>query len=246
MTKIAASIRPRSYEHGEDLILSAQIAGAEMIEIWCDKLDIADAKKLVVISELPVILNLKDASENGEFKGNMFERIKILEDLLKDGAELIDIPFTEELKGVDIERLKPNLILSYHDFNGTPSLDEIENLINQMTKFGPKIIKLAFTVNQEIDLMNLFKLQTNRRDLWGSSIIIGMGPKGMITRMMSTMFNHPFTFACIDKYSKTAPGQMTIEQLKKNWRRFGFTNKSGPKIKLQVPKITKIDPFQED
>lgn len=237
MTKIAASIRPRSYEHGEDLILSAQIAGADMIELWCDRLFPDTAQKLVLVSELPVIVNLKDESEHGEFHGTMFERIKILEDLITQGAVLIDLPYTKDLEYVDIERLSKNLILSYHDFKGTPSLDEIETLINKMLMLNPKYIKLAFSVNQEIDLMNLFKLQTNRRDLWGKSIILGMGQKGMITRMTSSMFSHPFTFACIDQYSKTAPGQMTISQLRKIWKRFGFQDTPGPKISLTPPRI---------
>jgi 3-dehydroquinate dehydratase type I len=237
MTKIAASIRPRSYEHGEDLILSAQIAGADMIELWCDKLNPEDAKKLVIISELPVIANLKDKSENGEFKGTMYEKITFLEELIQNGAVLIDLPFCEELKQVDIERLTKNLILSYHDFEATPSLDEIENIINSMEQLNPKYIKLAFSVQREIDLMNLFKLQTNRRDLWGKSIILGMGQRGMVTRMTSSMFSHPFTFACIDKYSKTAPGQMTITQLRKIWKRFGFQDNPKPIITRKPPNI---------
>lgn len=237
MTKIAASIRPRSYEHAEDLLLSAQIAGAEMVELWCDRIDIEDAKKLIVVSDLPIIVNLKDESEEGDFKGTVYDRIKILEELVSQGAFLMDIPFVPELNEIDLERLNGKIILSYHDFESTPSLDEVEDLIDQMMKLKPEVIKLAFTVNQEIDLMNLFKLQTNRRDLWGKCIILGMGQKGMITRMMSNMFKHPFTFACIDKYSKTAPGQMTIEQLRRIWKRFGF--QTSPKLKIALKPINR-------
>lgn len=237
MTKIAASIRPRSYEHAEDLLLSAQIAGAEMIELWCDRISIEDAKKLIIVSELPVIVNLKDESEQGDFNGTIYDRIKILEDLVNQGAVLMDIPFVPELNAIDLDRLNGKIILSYHDFESTPSLDEIEDLIDQMLRLKPEVIKLAFTVNQEIDLMNLFKLQTNRRDLWGKCIILGMGHKGMVTRMMSNMFKHPFTFACIDKYSKTAPGQMTIEQLRKIWKRFGF--QTSPKLQIALKPINR-------
>lgn len=222
MTKIAASIRPRSFEHGEDLILSAQIAGAQVIELWCDRLDLETAKKLVVVSELPVIVNLKDKNEKGEFKGNIYDRIKYLEELVLNGAAYLDLPYCTELPSIDLLRLQPNLIVSYHDFKSTPSLDEIEVIINNILSLKPKIIKLAFQINQDIDLNNLLKLQINRRDLWGNSIILGMGHKGMLTRVMSKTFQHPFTFASIDKYSKTAPGQMTISQLKKLWKRFGF------------------------
>lgn len=222
MTKIAASIRPKTYEEGEDLILSAQIAGAEMVELWCDRIDLESAKKLVVISELPVIVNLKDSSEDGDFTGTIYERIKILEDLIFQGAAFLDLPFCDELESIDLDRLTPHLILSSHNFDETPSLDEIEILINKMQALNPRYLKLAFTVRQEIDLMNLMKLQTNRRDLWGKCIILGMGPKGIITRVLSSMFKHPFTFASIDNYSKTAPGQMTISGLKKVWKRFGM------------------------
>jgi 3-dehydroquinate dehydratase type I len=222
MTKIAASIRPRSFEQGEDLLLSAQIAGAQMIELWCDRLDLDTAKKLVIVSELPVIVNLKDESEKGEFEGTIYDRIKYLEELVKEGATFLDLPYTKELESINLSRLAENLIVSYHDFEATPSLDEIETIINRMQSVNPAVIKLAFQVEQSIDLNNLLKLQINRKDLWGRSIILGMGHKGMITRLMSKTFQHPFTFACIDKYSKTAPGQMTISQLRKLWRRFGF------------------------
>jgi 3-dehydroquinate dehydratase/shikimate dehydrogenase len=222
MTKIIASIRPKNFEDGEDLILSAQIAGAEMIEIWCDKMDLADLKKLVIISELPVMVNLKDKSEKGLFTGTMFERIKFLEALINEGAAYLDLPFSEELSAVDLDRFKGKLVISAHDFEQTPSLDEIENLIGKILKLNPAILKLAFKVNKEIDLVNLFQLQVSRRELWGKSVILGMGQKGAITRVMSKMFQHPFTFASIDRFSRTAPGQMTIEQLNKIWRKFGF------------------------
>lgn len=222
MTKIAVPIRPKNYEEGENLILTAQILGAEIIEIWCDRLELKDAQRLVVASELPVIVNLKDESENGKFKGDIYDRIKFLETLVNEGATYLDLPYNDELRNTDLERFRDKLIISFHDFDRTPTLPELEEKIEKIQQLNPAIIKVATKVVQDIDMLNLFKVQINHKELWGKCVILGMGPKGKLTRVLSKMFQQPFVFGAIDSKYRTAPGQLTIKQLKNEWKRLSL------------------------
>ena len=220
MTKIVVPIRPTNFDDGQDLLLSAQIVGADYIELWCDRLDLLDAKKLIALSELPIIANLKDDSEQGEFTGNIFERLKCLQEMLEEGAALVDIPFNQDIVNTDLSRFEDKFILSFHDFKETPTILDLEDLMVRMLKKNPKYLKIATHLNSDIDLLNMLKLQLSTRELIGKGILIGMGPRGKILRILSKTFGHPFVFASIDARHKTAPGQFTVEELKKEWKRW--------------------------
>lgn len=220
MTKIVVPIRPRDFDEAQDLVLTAQIVGADFIELWCDRLEFADAKKLILLSELPIIANLKDESENGEFKGSIFERLRYLEEILKEGAAYVDIPYNDDIATTDLTRFDDKVILSYHNFDQTPSLLELEELLIKMFKKNTAFIKIATQVNNDIDLLNLLKIEVNHRELIGKGIVLGMGPRGRILRILAKTFGQPFVFAAIDARHKTAPGQFTVDELNKEWKRW--------------------------
>ncbi len=218
MIKIAIPIRPMIYDEGHTLMAKARKLGADVVEIWCDKLKLEDAKNLVRHKELPIILNLKSPDEGGEFKGTFSERMQYLAAAAAYGADFIDIPFSHEVTEKDIDSIKDKVILSHHDFEVTSPLPDLEQLISSMIKLKPKMIKLATTVNREIDLINLFKLQINYPEYRDARIIIGMGEKGKVTRVMAPMFNQPMTFASLDDNHITAPGQISINELTAQWQ----------------------------
>lgn len=224
MTKIAVPIKPMIRDEGLSLMGRAIREGAEIVEIWCDQLRLEDAKDLVRLKDCPIIINLKDKSENGKFVGTMRERLNYLETVASYGADYVDIPFTPELTATDLEKLKDKLLLSYHNFTATPPLPDLEDLIDKMAALNPAAIKLSTQVNREIDLINLFKLQVNYPKYRDQRVIIGMGDKGKVSRLLAPMFHNIFMFAALDHGHETAEGQLTVAELKHEWAKLGMDN----------------------
>jgi 3-dehydroquinate dehydratase type I len=222
MTKIVIPIRPIILSEGLSLYNKVVLHGADYTELWCDKLKLEDAKELVRRKQTPLVVNLKDAREGGNFSGTFNQKLNYLSELAQRGADYIDIPFTQDLVEKELETLSGKVILSYHDFKSTPSLPDLEHLQEQMMALNPAIIKIATQVNREIDIINLIKLQLNSPLTRNKRIIIGMGEKGKVTRAMSPMFENTMTFACFDQKSKTAPGQLTIDELRDEWARLNL------------------------
>lgn len=212
MTKIAIPIRPKSFKLGEKLMQQAIDAGADMIEIWCDRITLPELSKLIdqKPKDIGLILNLKDAKEEGDYTGDLEDRVNILQSFPQ--ADYIDLPYrkTDTVMPEDTSKV----ILSFHDFSKTPSLTELQDLLQKMSAQNPAIIKIATTVHSEKDVIHLFQLQANNPDLMGRMIIIGMGELGQATRTTARMFKQPITFASLDAENQTAPGQLSANELK--------------------------------
>jgi 3-dehydroquinate dehydratase/shikimate dehydrogenase len=84
-----------------------------------------------------------------------------------------------------------------------------------LTLYPVAIPKLVYTANHINDCFEAFDLlyQTG-----GERIIFCMGEAGLISRILAKKLGNFLTFASIDEQSATAPGQLTIEQLKKSCR----------------------------
>lgn len=109
------------------------------------------------------------------------------------------------------------LIVSYHDFKKTPSLNTLKNIYNRAGAVGADIVKISVFANAYEDNLRLLGLGAavgagkRRRPL----IITSMGVKGRLGRIAAPLFGSIIVFAAADKKSLTAPGQLTLEQYKK-------------------------------
>lgn len=102
------------------------------------------------------------------------------------------------------------VIVSFHDFHGTPSREELRRIMQQCAERGGEIVKIATQVMSREDIFNLLSLY----DTPGRKVVIGMGSLGRITRVMAPYLGSEFTFASIGGGGETAPGQLSLKQLK--------------------------------
>jgi len=102
------------------------------------------------------------------------------------------------------------VIVSYHDFNKTPVMRELEQVLNWCFESGADIAKISCRVNSIEDNARLLSLYSLNKKV----ISIGMGELGKITRIAAPLLGAPFTYASIDKSRKTAPGQIDAAQLR--------------------------------
>jgi len=231
MTYLAVPIAAQNLDQARQQIRAAQASGAEMLELRTDyfeNLNVDLVKKLIVEARsaakpsLPVIVTCRDKKQGGVIDYPQQLRIEVLTAALKAGAEFIDCEYDnflsaevqEKIKVALAEGSKTRLILSAHNFDSR--FEDIDGLYEDiLTVYPAAIIKLVYIAKHINDCFEAFDLLANRS---GDLIVFCMGAAGIISRIIGKKLNSFVTFASIDDKSATAPGQLTIEQLKKLYR----------------------------
>ena len=209
-TKIAI---PILQEKCEDVIEVAQDCiekGADVLEFRIDALknpDIGEIKSTIKEIDFPMIATNRIQSEGGSFKGSEDERI----DILYECAGLVDYVDIELQCDDDyinkIHDTGTKTIVSYHDFEKTPDLNEIMYIVDKEHELGD-IAKVAFMPQDLEDTLTILAVLSHCED----TIAISMGDLGSYTRVMASKFDSPITFAA--GTDVTAPGQIDIETMK--------------------------------
>lgn len=136
---------------------------------------------------------------------------------LEIGFDYLDIDWevVKKEKIIFPKTKKPKIIISYHNFNETPSQKKLKKLIANIKEFSPDIIKIATYVRNEKDNVTLFKILLDKKPI--PLIIIGMGEKGKITRIFAPLLGSYLTYAKTP-FGKSAPGQPDYFHLKEIYK----------------------------
>ncbi|MFH0885311.1 MAG: type I 3-dehydroquinate dehydratase [Candidatus Micrarchaeota archaeon] len=103
------------------------------------------------------------------------------------------------------------VIVSYHDYRKTPPSEELRQIIEWCFQSGADIAKISCMANSEKDNARLLGLL----DLGRPLIVIGMGDKGRLTRVVAPLLGAAFTYASASMGKETAPGQIDKARLEK-------------------------------
>jgi 3-dehydroquinate dehydratase I len=178
---------------------------SELVELRVDKIKNLNEKDLLLIRKKTI----KEAIFTCRDK-------KIILQAMKIGFDYVDIEFNL-IKKIDFEKPKDTkIIISYHDFKKTPSGKELEKITSQMKKYKNDTIKIATLIIKKSDNLKLFGLLLNKK-IEERMIIVGMGEKGKITRILGPILGSYLTYAST-KFGKTAPGQIDVIKLKKIYK----------------------------
>ncbi len=231
MTKIAVPIAAENLDQAKKQVKAALAAGAEMLELRTDYLANLSAglvKNLIAEAKsaagqiVPVIVTCRDKQQGGARGYPLRLRVDVLAGALKAGAEFIDFEYENFRFMEGQERItttlsqvsRGRLILSAHNFE--TKFTNISKLYRDILIVFPAAIpKLVYTANHINDCFDGLDLlhQTS-----GERIIFCMGEAGLVSRIIAKKLGCLFTFASIDEKTATAPGQLTVEQLKKLYR----------------------------
>jgi len=232
MTFIAVPIAAKDFDTARGQIRSALEAGAEMLELRTDYLAnlsphlavklLREAKSARPRPSLPVIVTCRDKDQGGSIKYDRELRTEVLVASLRAGADFIDIEYDNFLSAGIRERIlqalaenqSARLIISAHNFAGP--FDDIAQLYRDILWRQERAIpKLVYTANHINDCFQAFDLLYNTK---GQRIIFCMGRAGLISRIIAKKLGSFLTFASIEAASATAPGQLTIGQIKNLYR----------------------------
>jgi 3-dehydroquinate dehydratase-1 len=164
----------------------------------------------------PVIITIRLKSEGGAWDRPDQERrpayLRALE-----VASAIDVEARSSLSSKLAEAARQRgkaIILSWHDFQKTPSGDELGTVIGQSENLGG-IVKITTLTQTRADVKTLKSLLERR---WKSPLcVMGMGPIGSRTRIDFPLLGSALTYGYLDR--PNAPGQLGAGEVTVELRR---------------------------
>jgi 3-dehydroquinate dehydratase type I len=223
--RICVSIPPKTIDEAFALIQKAEVQHADIIEVRLDALK--NREKIIDIpsfSEIPLIATNKSIQQHGSFSGTEKERQKILVDAAKSGFTYVDVDMGASSKNELIRSLKDagvKVIVSFHDFELTPSLVLLSNVLDEQLALGANVCKIITTarmVEDNLTTLNFVSDASKHTEL----VCFAMGDLGKPSRLLSPVFGAIFTFACLHDKRKTAKGQLTIQEMKFAYQTLGL------------------------
>jgi 3-dehydroquinate dehydratase I len=105
------------------------------------------------------------------------------------------------------------LVLSFHDFQSTPSVDELEQRFEQAQSLGADVAKIAVMPRSMFDVLTLLDATAQASEKLSIPVVsMAMGARGAVTRACGWAFGSAMTFAVGEGAS--APGQLPIEDVR--------------------------------
>ena len=142
--------------------------------------------------DFKILVTYRTSNQGG--KGNVEETtyIDILKLLIEYAQfELLDIEWSGAINTdqyaqliTDAQEKNLNVVLSHHNFEETPSLEEIKFIYYKMQKLAPQYLKLAVMPNNKEDVLHLLEAMSVTSDNTPYKVIgISMSHLGLVSRV---------------------------------------------------------------
>lgn len=188
-----------------------------------------------VIGTKELIVTLRSTDEGGEKNGDRFSYGELIIDLLnrtkadfvdvelekideKLHKDLINLQISESSKAdVNTTKAFDRLILSFHDFDKTPSEKSIVDKLEQMNSYGVHYGKIACMPQKPDDVMSLLMATEKVKKLHPDFhlITMSMGKMGELSRIWGGLYGSEVSFCTLQKAS--APGQVEYSVMKEKF-----------------------------
>jgi 3-dehydroquinate dehydratase / shikimate dehydrogenase len=210
MTRLCVSIFVRDVDAVRHDVARAIEAGADLIELRVDLLRSVDQVAPIVEGfDIRFIFTCRSQAEGGLSSLDLASRQSLVEACQRRFGGWVDLEqqfYADRLTDVPT-------ILSAHDFQGRPN--SLTSRWVQMQDGPAAVPKFAWTARSIRDNAEAFELLLQGPK---PSIAICMGASGQISRILAKKFGAFLSFASLDVDSSTAPGQVTIRDLKTTYR----------------------------
>ncbi len=196
---------------GKDAARDILVCGdADMIEVRLDLIDMPLETLKIVRSatEKPIIVTNRMKSEGGQFGGSEQKRIRILSEAAAY-ADWIDVELKAPMRNDILKMIDKPAIISYHDFIGMPSREELNAIMREMKQTGAKIAKIAVTPSSLKDNLLILDFLL---DAEMPLCMIAMGKVGRHLRAVAPIYGSVLTYGYVSQ--AVAPGQMSIAELR--------------------------------
>lgn len=241
MTRLTVAIFVQSLEQALAAAARAAEAGADLVEFRIDQFTDNPGQiiELVNRSALPCIITCRPTWEGGHYDGDDQTRMSLIEhvglaespDHVSHGGgkpAYIDIELAAYQRSANLRQkvglvvdhpgqVRPTdtgLVLSSHDFQTRP-VDLYQRVEAMVAAPACRIVKVVWRARSLRDNLEAFEILRQHHK---PTIALCMGDEGLPSRVLAKKFGAFLTFAALDATTGTAPGQPTVEQIKRLYR----------------------------
>lgn len=215
LSRIACTVADRL----DDVVERARSAGCRIVELRLDKTGLDGAREAVEAlagDGVRVIVTLREAREGGSYTGGWESKLGVYRSLLEAGAWLVDVEYSHPEFTRFTSELGDRVLASAHYYRFTPASDILYSTVGDMLRSGAGIAKIAAAVEAPEDNWRLITLNSWRP---GRIVSIGMGRRGLVSRLLAPLAGAPFTYAHLGEAA--APGQPSVQEVLEYWRMLG-------------------------
>lgn len=199
---------------------------ADLIELRLDCLDqsqgaqsLGNIKALFPDIPRPVIVTYRPAEQGG--RRDLTAKLRLLFWLFnRPAADFFDVEYdiatAPSLFDCDKHLDWGRVISSYHNFRGVPA--DLMTIYERMSNTRARILKIAVQANDAVDCLPVFDLLERGIRAGHEMIAIAMGAPGLATRILGPSRGAFLTYASLDDDKTTAPGQISVRELREVYR----------------------------
>lgn len=222
---ITAKTKQQALEQAK---IIAENPHADMAEFRIDLLDFASDTKAViklgkelnqVLKNKPLIATIRTANEGGQLKISDADYESTYTEYLKQPfMQFLDIEMFRDQARVEKLTQRAHqknvlVIMSNHDFDKTPTQQDIEQRLLKQDQMGADILKIAVMPKSKQDVLTLMSATLNVSQKSKKPLLtMSMGRLGTISRIATANMGGSMSFGMIGEAS--APGQIDVAQLK--------------------------------
>ena len=178
----------------------------ELYEIRVDAMHTLENFELLEKHKNRLILTVRRIEEGGFRKLSERKRKEIFERILEISPRYVDIEHRSSIKEEVMRVAKKRdaeIILSYHNFQETPSFDILRRIVDKMKEGDvKKIVTMARDFEDNVKLLRIYEVDKN-------AVAFCMGSRGKLSRLCS-YFLAPFTYVPLG--DSIAPGQISLQE----------------------------------
>ena len=229
---ICTTIQNRNYEQ-----IMAALEECEMAEIRLDRCELtAKETDELFTSDVPLVAtcrineiasneaSLQDLTpQSREIKAMQIAEKRLIR-AIEAGARYVDVELEAQKQMSKRVRQAAHengtiFIRSYHDFEGTDSLEALKAIVEKCVYHGADMVKIVTTAHSEADVEKVMALYDWCREEKvsgnekigalsdGGLIAFCMGDEGRRSRLDCLMHGAPYTYAALSEEEAAAPGQ---------------------------------------
>ncbi|EML4809205.1 type I 3-dehydroquinate dehydratase [Acinetobacter baumannii] len=226
------TIVPITAKTKEQALAQAQViantADADLAEFRIDLLSFArDTKQVIalghelkkILGNKPMIATIRTKNEGGQLEISDADYGKTYQAYLKNPfMDWLDVEMFRDQKVVSeivqkAHQKKVLIVMSNHDFQKTPSQDEIEKRLLKQDQMGADILKIAVMPKSKQDVFTLMNATLKVSQQTTKPLLtMSMGQLGTISRVATANMGGSYSFGMIGQAS--APGQIDVTKLK--------------------------------
>ena len=172
-----------------------------------------------ILGKKPVLFTFRTAKEGGERAIEDITYIALNKVAAESGkVDLLDVELFAGDTVVDevlniAHQNHVKVIASNHDFEKTPSKEEMISRLQKMEEMGADILKIAVMPKSSKDVLTLLSTTEEMHELTEKPVVtMSMSDIGVVSRVSGELFGSAITFGAAGKAS--APGQIPAEELR--------------------------------